>query len=104
MGVESSGSLPQPSVMRGDREREGNKPGANGEALESAPLGTTVSASAKLFLRGVSSGPLRYDVGGICLILENYEVRSPPRMLSATLTCPAAYEGEHISRPFLLRG
>ena len=42
----------------------------------------TVSASAKLLLRGVRDsadtfGPLKSVAGGLCFILENYEVRFP---------------------------
>ena len=106
-GVESSGSLPSQSVTGGGREREGDEPGADDESVgptaaadESASdWTTTATASAKLLLRGVSSssdafGPLKSVAGGLCFILENCEVRLPLRMLSTTLTCPAAYEGE----------
>ena len=93
VGVESSGSLPPQSAMSGDREREENGPGADGRsggpsvaADESqSDWTTTASASAKLLLRGVSSssdafGPLKSVAGGLCFILENCEVRPPPRM------------------------
>ena len=44
---------------------------------------STVSASAKLLLRGVRDsadafGPLKSVAGGLCFILENCEVSSPP--------------------------
>ena len=107
LGVESSGSLPSQSATSGDREREENEHNAGDEsvgptaAADESESGwkTTASASAKLLLRGVGSasdafGPLKSVAGGLCFILENCEVRLPPHMLSATLTCPAAYEGE----------
>ena len=106
-GVDSSGSIPAQPMTSGDREREGDGPGMDNESGESSAAGdesesdwkTTATASAKLLLRGVSSSsdafaPLKSVAGGLCFILENCEVRLPPRMLSATLTCPAAYEGE----------
>ena len=106
-GVDSSGSIPAQPVTSGDCEREGGEPGADDEDLGPSAAGgesesdwtTTASASAKLLLRGVSSssdafGPLKSVAGGLCFILENCEVRLPPRLLSTTLTRPAAYEGE----------
>ena len=44
---------------------------------------STASATAKLLLRGVRDsadafGPLKSVAGGLCFILENCEVRSPP--------------------------
>ena len=106
-GVESSGSIPAQPVTSGDRERGGDGPGADDESGESSASGdesesgwtTTATASAKLLLRGVSSssdafGPLKSVAGGLCFILENCDVRLPSRMLSATLTCPAAHEGK----------
>ena len=44
---------------------------------------STVSASAKLLLRGVRDsadtfGPLKSVAGGLCFILDNCEVRLPP--------------------------
>ena len=92
-GVESSGSLPSQSVTSGDREREETGPGADegsgGPSVAAdesqSDWTTTASASAKLLLRGVSSssdafGPLKSVAGCLCFILENCEVRPPPRM------------------------
>ena len=106
-GVDPSGSIPPQPVTSGDRERGGDGPGADDESVGPSATGveseldwtTTASASAKLLLRGVSSssdafGPLKSVAGGLCFILENCEVWLPSRMLSATLTCPVAYEGE----------
>ena len=87
--VASSGSLPPQSVTGGDREREGNEPGADDEGVGSSTAAdesdwtTAASASAKLLLRGVSSssdafGPLKSVAGGLCFILENCEVRLSP--------------------------
>ena len=108
VGVESSGSIPPQSAMSGDREREGDERNSDDEsvgpsaAADESESGwkTTATASAKLVLRGVSSssdafGPLKSIAGGLCFILENCEVRLPSRMLSATLTYPAAYKGKH---------
>ena len=44
---------------------------------------STASATAKLLLRGVRDsadafGPLKSVTGGLCFILENYEVWPPP--------------------------
>lgn len=80
------------------RKRKGDQPGTGGRAGGSETSGSprpragaatgedgsdwkaTVSASAKLLLRGVRDsadafGPLKSVAGGLCFILENYEVR-----------------------------
>jgi len=106
-----SGPLPRPGtpvVTGGDREREGDEPNADDESIEprsAAPdenksgWKSTASASAKLLLRGVRDsadafGPLKSVAGGLCFILENCEVWSPPLTLPTTLIDAAAYEGE----------
>ena len=87
---DSSGSLPQPEphvVVGSGRERERNETNADDESAavdENRPgWKSTASASAKLLLRGVRDtadafGPLKSVAGGLCFILENYEVRHPP--------------------------
>ena len=100
-GVESSSSIPAQPVTSGDREREGNESSADDESVGSSAAAkenesdwtTTAAASAKLLLRGISSssdafGPLKSVAGSLCFILENCEVRPPPRVLSAALTYP----------------
>ena len=63
-GVELSGSLPPRSATSSGHEREGNEPGAD----ETESDWTTVaSPCAKLFLRGVSSGLLKYVACGSAL-------------------------------------
>ena len=79
------------TVTDGDREGGGNQ--SNMEVGSPGPSvapdenvsnwKSTVSASAKLLLRGVRDsadalGPLKSIAGGLCFILENYEVRLPP--------------------------
>ena len=59
---------------------------------------STVSAAAKLLLRGVKDsadafGPLKSVAGGLCFILENCEVRSSIR----TLTRAPANKSKHTS-------
>ena len=83
---DSSGSLPQPEphvVAGSGREREANEANADDEspAVDENRPGwkSTASASAKLLLRGVRDtadafGPLKSVAGGLCFILENYEV------------------------------
>ena len=89
-GADSSGSLPQPEpriVEGGDRERERNEANVDDETVgPSATAGgnrpgwkSTASSSAKLLLRGARDtadafGPLKSVAGGLCFILENYEV------------------------------
>lgn len=57
--------------------------GSNDDADENkSNWKSTVSTTAKLLLRGVRDsadafGPLRSVAGGLCFILENYEVRQP---------------------------
>ena len=65
-GNETSGSVPRPEAGAAV-----NEDGSDWKA--------TVSASAKLLLRGVRDsadalGPLKSVAGGLCFILENYEV------------------------------
>ena len=62
---------------------------------------STAVAAAKLLLRGVRDsadafGPLRSVAGGLCFILENYEVRLAPWECSPTMfTSVIASEGKH---------
>jgi len=61
---------------------------------------STASATAKLLLRGVRDsadafGPLKSVTGGLCFILENYEVCAYPHVaLSPVFTIPPANEGK----------
>ena len=77
-------------VMDSDLEREGNESDMDVESLgpsvapdeNNTGWRSTVSASAKLLLRGVRDsadafGPLKSIAGGLCFILENCEVRFP---------------------------
>ena len=63
------------------KKRKGDQPGAGAAADEDgSDWKATVSASAKLLLRGVRDsadafGPLKSVAGGLCFILENCEVR-----------------------------
>ena len=68
-GSETSGSVPRPEA---------------GDAADEDGLDwrATASASAELLLRGVGDsadalGPLKSVAGGLCFILENYEVCPP---------------------------
>ena len=68
-GDETSGSVPRPGAGAAADED-----GSDWKAM--------VSASAKLLLRGVRDsadafGPLKSVAGGLCFILENYEVCFP---------------------------
>jgi len=59
-----------------------NKSGPNTADESKSNWKSTVSATAKLFLRGVRDsadafGPLQSVAGGLCFILENCEVRPP---------------------------
>jgi len=61
---------------------------------------STVSATAKLLLRGVRDsadafGPLKSVAGGLCFILENCEVWSPFRIHYPMLTSAPADKGEY---------
>ena len=105
-----SGSLSGPiphAVTSSDREQRADESGADGESVEPSAAAdenksgwkSTASSSAKLLLRGVRDsadafGPLKSVAGGLCFILENCEVRLPPRSLSAALITLAAHEGE----------
>ena len=106
---DSSGSLPQPEphvVAGSGREREGNETNADDESAavdENRPgWKSTASASAKLLLRGVRDtadafGPLKSVAGGLCFVLENYEVRYPPSYaIHNAYRCPAN-EGKQTS-------
>ena len=110
---DSSGSLPQPEphvVVGSGREQEGNETDADYESAgpsaaadENRPgWKSTASASAKLLLRGVRDsadafGPLKSVAGGLCFILENYEVRHPPSYaIRNAYRCPAN-EGKQTS-------
>ena len=88
-GADSSGSLPQPEpriVEGSDHERERNEANVDETVGPSVIAGgnrpgwkSTASSSAKLLLRGVRDtadafGPLKSVAGGLCFILENYEV------------------------------
>ena len=77
----------------GKSKRKGDEPGLDGgdgsdsedenagaSAADRPDLGPTATSSAKLILRGVRDsadafGPLKSVAGGLCFILENYEVR-----------------------------
>ena len=92
--VEGSGSLPRPEVgvaTSGTHGQEGNVSDAGDESVgpravvdeNRSDRKSTASASTKLLLRGVRDsadafGPLKSIAGGLCFILDNYEVRSPP--------------------------
>ena len=104
--ADPSGSLPRPEphvVTGSDREQEGaepnvedESPGASAAADENkSDWKSTASASAKLVLRGVRDsadafGPLKSVAGGLCFVLENYEVRYPPSYaIHNAYRCPA---------------
>ena len=63
---------------------------AGASAVNKPNWGSTASSSAKLVLRGVRDsadafGPLKSVAGGLCFILENYEVQYlPSRTISKT--------------------
>ena len=89
-GIETSGSVSRPEagvVTGGGHEQEGDGATVNNETVEQGAAvddngsdwRATVSASAKLLLRGVRDsadafGPLKSVAGGLCFFLENYEV------------------------------
>ena len=91
--ADASGSLPQPEagvVTGGSREQGGPGSGTGNENVEPGAAAdesgsdwkSTVSSTAKLLLRGVRDSadafpPLKSVAGGLCFILENYEVWSP---------------------------
>ena len=62
---------------------------------------STAVAAAKLLLRGVRDsadafGPLKSVAGGLCFVLDNYEVRPAPwRCLPTKFTTTTANEGKH---------
>ena len=84
------GSLPQPEagvVTGGSREQGGHGSGTGNESVEPGAAAdesgsdwkSTVSSTAKSLLRGVRDSadafpPLKSVAGGLCFILENYEV------------------------------
>ena len=85
--VGSSSSLPQPEsrdLMGGDGKQGGDGPDTDDENVGASGVnrpgwGSTASSSAKLVLHGVSElsdacGPLKSVTGGLCFILDNYEV------------------------------
>ena len=90
--VGASGSLPRPEasvVTGGGREQERGGSNTDNESVEpSAAVDgsdwkSIVSSTAKTLLRGVRDTadafpPLKSVAGGLCFILENCEVRSPP--------------------------
>ena len=86
--VSSSRSFPQPESRvstGGGGEQWGDGPDTENENPEASAAnrqnsGSTATSSAKLILRGVRDsadafGPLKSVAGGLCFILENYEVR-----------------------------
>ena len=88
--VGPSSSLPQPEPRvstGGGGEQGGGGPDTENENAGAGTVnrpgwGTTASSSAKLVLRAVRDsadafGPLKSVTGGLCFILENYEVRTP---------------------------
>ena len=104
--VDASGSLPRPKagVLTGaGRKKEGNRSNADNKGVESSAAAdenrsgwkSTVSASAKLLLRGVRDSadafpPLKSVAGGLCSILENSEVRSPlSSAIRTAYRCPS---------------
>ena len=105
-----SGSLPLP--IPHVATSSDSKQGENGSGVTDKSLGpiiaadgnksdwkSTASSSARLLLRGARDsgdafGPLKSVAGGLCFILDNCDVSLPPYLLSTTLTCSAAHEGE----------
>ena len=104
--VNVAGSLPRlkPGILTGaGRKKEGNRSNADNKGVESSAAanenrsdwGSTTSASAKLLLRGVRDSadafpPLKSVAGGLCFILENYEVRSPlSSVIHIAYRCPS---------------
>ena len=100
--VGSPSSLPQPE-SRVSTGGSGGEQGGDGSdtddenagasGVDRPGWGSTASSSAKLVLRGVSElsdacGPLKSVAGGLCFILDNYEVRYLPSWVSVRLTCP----------------
>jgi len=92
--VDASGSLPRQEadvVTGGGCEQGGSGSGAGNESAEPSATAvesgsdwkSIVSSTAKSLLRGVRDTadvfpPLKSVAGGLCFILENYEVWSPP--------------------------
>ena len=88
--VDASGSFPQPedsAVTGGSCEQGGPGSGVGNESVESDAAAdengsdwkSIVSSTAKSLLRGVRDSadafpPLKSVAGGLCFILENYEV------------------------------
>ena len=78
-GISSSSSFlrPVPPIAAGGHDGEGSRPSTDTRQVR--PESTTVAAT-KLLFRGVRDsadafGPLKSVAGGLCFILENYEVR-----------------------------
>ena len=85
-----------PATPRNDKSGE---PSAAADETKSN-WKSTASATAKLLLRGVREtadafGPLKSVAGGLCFIVENYEVWSPSCMRCPMLTGTPANEGKH---------
>ena len=88
VGASSSLSRPEtPLATGGDPGQKGNEPNADDQNVEQSAAPdenrsdwkSTVSASAKILLRGVRDSadafsPLKSVAGGLCFILENCEV------------------------------
>ena len=104
--IDASSSFSRPEVsgvVGGGPEQEGNGSNADNENVEPnaaedenrSDWKSTASASAKLLLRGVRDsadafGPLKAVAGGLCFILENCEVRSPPpSAIHKVYRCPS---------------
>ena len=78
---------------------ESGEPSAVADETKSK-WGVAASATAKLLLRGVKDSadafpPLKSVAGGLCFILENYEVQFPSRIRCLALTGALANEGEY---------
>jgi hypothetical protein len=108
-GVESSGSLLPQSVTSGDREREGNEHwcgrqerwtqrhcGRIGTGQRPPPPLPNYSFVG-LAARQMPSVHLSLSRAASALSWKTARYGSVSRMLSATLTCPAAHEGEQAS-------
>jgi len=109
-GSDLLSSLSRPvahAVTSGGREQERGGPNADDESIgpgvsvgeNKTDWRSTVPASATLLLRGVRDsadafGPLKSVAGGLCFILENYEVWSLPHALFVMLTDTPMHEGK----------
>ena len=84
--------------LGGDGQDTGNE-NAGASAVNRPGWGTTASSSAKLVLRGVRDsadafGPLKSVAGGLCFILENYEVQYLPWWVISETHVSAENKGE----------